>query len=276
VALGEVRTLLRQNAAPLGLTGPDGADASRLRSTRAAADLTARLLRTAEPAAFVRELAVAAYDVTDEEIAAALRHAPEVAAALRGTEWSLLETVRDLAVGGDGVGERAARLRDEVHRAARDHERAVSLVPVLNQLPDTVMALMREATRLAQTTRPAQPPAAPRPAAGDVSLTEHGNPPVPSAPVPARASGPEDRPRDQDSAHADAEATTSRRTGRARAVHLVEPTHLEASLATTVAEIDAEIRAYLTAHPGTSVEVFWQPVTDAAGPATEPVQGNDR
>lgn len=53
------------------------------------------------------------------------------------------------------------------------------------------------------------------------------------------------------------------------------------SLATTVAELDAEIRAYLAAHPGTRIQVSWQPVTDtgsgpdgSAGTGAEPGDGN--
>ncbi|MDO0926541.1 PglY protein [Streptomyces sp. TG1A-8] len=265
VALGEVRTLLTEHARHLGLTG---ADAPRLKSTKAAADLVARLLRTTEPAACVRELAAAAYDVTDEEIAGALRHAPEVAAVLRGAQWSLLEDVRrDLAVRQDGLGERAARFLDEVHRAAREHEQTVSLVPVLDRLPDTVMALMREATRLAQPARPATPPVAPltpEPTAEDVSLTDHGKPPVPSTPTP------------DDASHggSGAQAVVPAQAGRRRAVHLVEPTQLEVSLATAVTEIDAEIRAYLAAHPGTRIQVTWHPVTDT-GSATDTSAGTE-
>ncbi|MFD6193700.1 PglY protein [Streptomyces sp. NPDC060275] len=280
VALGEVRTLLTQHAAPLGLTGPGGADAPRLKSTKAAADLVARLLRTTEPAACVRELAAAAYDVTDEEIAGALRHAPEVAAALRGTQWSLLEDVRrDLAVRQDGLGERAARFLDEVHRTAREHEQTVSLVPVLDRLPDTVMALMREATRLAQPAQPSTPPVAPvtpEPAAEDVSLTDHGKPSVPSTPAPDRPSTPDDASRGQGGA----QTAVPGQAGRRQTVHLVEPTQLEATLATTVAGIDAEIRAYLAAHPGTRIQVTWQPVTDTGSgtggsAGTEPEPGGE-
>ncbi|MER7799885.1 PglY protein [Streptomyces parvulus] len=277
VALGEVRTLLTQHAAHLGLTGDGGADAPRLKSVKAAADLVARLLRTSEPAAFVRELAAAAYDVTDEEIAGALRHAPEVAAALRRTQWSLLEDVRrDLAVREDGVGERAARLLTEVHRTARAHEQAVSLVPVLDRLPDTVMALMREATRLAQ---PPTPPVTPEPTAEDVRLTTHGEPPVPSTPAGEGPATPDDPSRGRGGADA---PVVPPQASRRRAVHLIEPTHLEVSLATTVAEIDTEIRAYLAAHPGTRIQVSWQPVTDtgadgadgATGTAAEPDDGD--
>ncbi|MER7321721.1 PglY protein [Streptomyces albidoflavus] len=268
VALGEVRTLLTEHAHHLGLTG---ADAPRLKSTKAAADLVARLLRTTETAACLRELAAAAYDVTDEEIAGALRYAPEVAAALRGTRWSLLEDVRrDIAIRQDSLGERATRFLDEVHRAACEHEQTVSLVPVLDRLPDTVMALMREATRLAQPAQPVTPPVspvtpvAPEPTAEDVSLTTHGKPPVPSTPVPDQPATPDDSSR----SGGGSAAVVPAQAGRRRAVHLVEPTQLEVSLATTVAEIDAEIRAYLAAHPGTRIQVSWQPVADT-GSGTE-------
>ena len=259
LALGEVRTLLTEHAGHLGLTG---ADAPRLKSTKAAADLVARLLRTAEPAACVRELAAAAYDVTDEEIAVALRHAPEVAAALRGTQWSLLADVRStLTARRDDLGARATRFLNEVRRAAHEHERTVSLVPVLDRLPDTVMALMREATRLAQPATPPAPPAPPvpkEPTAADVSLTDHGTPPVPSTPAPAPPAAPDEPSGGRDGS----ETVVPAHAGHRRAVHFVEPTRLEASLAATVTEVDAEIRAYLAAHPGTRIQVTWQPVTD--------------
>uniref|UniRef100_UPI003C7CEFA9 hypothetical protein n=1 Tax=Streptomyces sp. rh45 TaxID=3028726 RepID=UPI003C7CEFA9 len=161
-----------------------------------------------------------------------------------------------------------------MHRTARDHERAVSLVPLLDRLPDTVMALMREATRLAQPSRPtAHPdaPATPLPTAEDVRLTDHGEPPVPSTPAPAQPSAPDTSPGGMSG---DAEAPVP-----PRVVRLVEPTRLEASLAATVAELGTEIRAYLAAHPSARIQVSWQPVDGtpsdgATGPATEPGDGN--
>ncbi|MFF3143815.1 PglY protein [Streptomyces sp. NPDC057927] len=251
VAVGEVRALLQTHAGRLGLEGPGGADAPRMKSMKAAADLIARLLRTTDATGLVSELASVTYDVTDPEIAAAITHAPEVLSALRGLEWDDLDTVRELAGREDGVGERAARILDDVRRTANAHEEAHSLVPVLNGLQDGAKALMREATGLAQAARPLPPslllPVPPT--AEDISLTTHGSPSIPATPA---------RPADEPSSAASQRVPAP----RPRSAHIVEATQLEETLAATIADIDDEIRAYLAGHPGTRVKVSWKPVTD--------------
>ncbi|MER5572087.1 PglY protein [Streptomyces massasporeus] len=254
-AVGDARTLLQDNAARLGLAGPGGADAPRIKSMKAAADLVARLLRADSPAALVRELAAAAYDVTDGEIGAALVQAPEVLTALRSPDWTEdLDTVRSLRNRGDSVGDRAARLLDQVSRTANEHEEESSLVPVLDGLRDSTKALMREVARLAQAAPPVMPP---EPAvssertAQDVSLTEHGNPRVPTPPVtapPADGAGTGSAP-----ANPGLSDTT-------HPVHVVEPRRLEATLAATVTRIEDEIRTFLVAHPDSRVQVTWKPI----------------
>jgi hypothetical protein len=223
---------------------------------KAAGDLVARLLRTDAPASLVRELAAAAYDVTDGEIGAALKQAPEVLTALRSPDWTEdLDTVRELAHRDDSVGDRAGRLLAQVSRTANEHEEESSLVPVLDGLRDSTKALMREATRLAQAARTVAPPepATPaQPTAQDVSFTQHGNPRVPTPPVTTSPVSPV-RNGDADPAH---------RSGPdiPRPVHVVESTRLEATLAATVTGIEAEIRTYLDAHPESRVRVTWHPV----------------
>lgn len=254
-AVGDARTLLQDNAARLGLAGPGGADAPRIKSMKAAADLVARLLRTDAPAALVRELAATAYDVTDGEIGAALVQAPEVLTALRSPDWTEdLDTVRSLASRGDSVGERARRLLDQVSRTANEHEEESSLVPVLDGLRDSTKALMREMARLAQAAPPVSPvePAVPSErTAQDVSFTEHGNPRVPTPPATTPPTG--------STGHGAATEPTGRPEAP-RAVHVVEPMRLEATLAATVTRIEDEIRTFLVAHPDRRVQVTWKPV----------------
>ncbi|KOU07188.1 PglY protein [Streptomyces sp. NRRL F-2295] len=254
-ALGDARSLLQDNAARLGLAGPVGADAPRIKSMKAAADLVARLLRTDAPAALVRVLAAAVYDVTDGEIGAALVQAPEVLTALRSSDWTDdLDTVRSLTNRGDDLGERARRLLDQVARTANEHEEDSSLVPVLDGLRDSTKSLMREVARLAQATEPVAPvePAVPSErTAQDVSFTEHGNPRVPTPPAttsPAESTGCGTAPE------------LSGRTEAPRAVYVVEPTRLEATLAATVTRIEDEIRTFLVAHPDRQVQVTWKPI----------------
>ncbi|MFJ7592204.1 PglY protein [Streptomyces sp. NPDC097617] len=247
-AVGDVRTLLQNNAPRLALAGAAGADAPRTKSMKAAADLVARLLRTGEPAALVRELASATYDVQDTEIAAALTHAPEVLAALRIPDWADdLDTVRELAHRDDSVGDRASRIWNQVHRTANDHEEAASLAPVLDGLRDQVRVLLREVNRLAQAAQPAPAPTPePAPTAENISFTEHGNPRLPTTPVTL----PQDEP----------EAVHPVRPKSPGPAHVIEATRLEATFAATVAGIGDEIRGYLAEHPHARIKVSWHPV----------------
>ncbi|MFG3657083.1 PglY protein [Streptomyces sp. NPDC047706] len=253
-AVSGVRSVLQKRAGELGLQGPQGADAPRMRSMKAAADLVARLGRTDDAAVVVRELAAVAYDVTDQEIGAALKQAPEVLAALDDTNWKLLGSVRGFTGRDDGVGDRAARLIQVIEETANDHEQARSLVPVLEQLQDRALALVNEVARLAQVAQPVPPPPQqPQPTADDISFTEHGKPVIPSAPVV-----PEDTPQQADGGGRPVDVPAH--AVRPGAPHVVEPTRLEASLAATVADVEEEIRSYLATHPGTRIQVTWRPV----------------
>ncbi|WP_130799453.1 PglY protein, partial [Streptomyces otsuchiensis] len=159
-AVNETRTLLQENAARLGLGGSHGADAPRLRSTTAAADLLARLRRTTEDTLFLQELADAAYDIGDSEIGTAVKQAPELLRVLRLHQddgWRDLEAVRELTVRDDSVGDRATLLLENVRRAANAHEATTSLVPELDGLRDAAVLLLREASRLSNASRPVEP-----------------------------------------------------------------------------------------------------------------------
>lgn len=266
-AVGETRTLLQDNAERLGLEGPGGMDAPRLKSTKAAADLIARLLRTTDATSLIRELAEAAYEVTDRQIGAALKQAPEVLQVLRAQRdgrWSDLDMVRELAGRDDGVGDRAQRLLDTVRRAANAHEEDESLVPVLDSLQESAVALMREATRLAQAARPVEPVQPAEPTAEDVRLTEHGTPPVPVTPDTVPAEPDRDRP-GSGPAPRDPRVGYAAQSARRPAAYVVEPTRLETTLAATVDGISADIRRFLTAHPGARVQVTWQVIEEAHG-----------
>ncbi|MFE5616458.1 PglY protein [Streptomyces sp. NPDC056524] len=274
-AVAGVRDLLQKHAGRLGLEGPGGVQAPRLQSLKAAADLMARVQRTGDPTLVVQEIASIAYEVGDEEIGAALKQAPDVLSELHSEEWPpLLDTVHELSTRDDSVGDRARGLLATVQRVANSHEsRDESLAPVLAGIQGSAMALMREATRLAQAAQPVTPPPAPaQPTAEDIRLTEHGNPSVPTVssqavdprqgavwPGPAAPTGPI--------------APTLGPPG-SHGAYLVEPTRLEASLAATVAELSSELRTFLTAHPGARVQVSWQVVEADAGTADTEEAGN--
>ncbi|MFG2270677.1 PglY protein [Streptomyces chartreusis] len=237
-AVNAVRSSLGRHAAALGASQADG---SRMRSTKDAADLLARLGRHRDATALVRELAGASYTTSDEVLAAAISSAPEVLKALDGADWEMLETVREFAGRQDGVGERADRLLQEIARAATDSEFERSLVPVLDGIRAKGVALARDAARLAQVAEPVTPPPTPPlPTADDVSLTQHGNPAVPSRQTPPGATTPA--------------------AAQVRSV-LLEPTHVENKLN----GLWDDILAYSAAHPGMTVEVTWRAIPADGG-----------
>ncbi|GAA3377582.1 hypothetical protein GCM10020367_53800 [Streptomyces sannanensis] len=267
-AVAGARDLLQKHAGRLGLAGPGGAEAPRVQSLKAAADLIARVLRDSDPTLVLQELAGAAYAVGDDEIGAALKQAPAVRDALAGEDWpTLLDTVHELATRDDSVGDRARALVDTVRKAADRHESAdESLAPVLDGIQGSAMALMREATRLAQAAQPVTPPPVTvPPTAEDIRLTDHGTPPVPSD-QPAEV--------DKDTARGARDAgpkalDTPKAAQAARATYLVEPTRLEAGLAATMADLSADLRTFLAAHPGARVQVTWRVVDQHSGDSAE-------
>ncbi|MCX4587034.1 PglY protein [Streptomyces sp. NBC_01481] len=247
-AVGGVRRSLEKHAADLGLAG---AEADRMRSMRAAADLLARLSSTKDATSLVKELAAASYDVTDQELGAAIKQAPEVLDALDNTNWSLLKSVRSFAERGDGVGDRAERLVATLRDTVNDHEQARSLVPVLSRLQDQSVALVTEAARLANIAHPTPEPPAPGP--DDISLTRHGRPVVQSG-VPPQLDLEQDEP-------ARRTVTPSPGPTAPHVLDTQQPTRVESALASAIADVQDEIRSYVAAHPGVRIEIAWRPVT---------------
>ncbi|MCM2578709.1 PglY protein [Streptomyces meridianus] len=263
-AVAGVRRSLEKHADDLGLTGPD---APRMRSMRAAADLLARLSRTPQATPLLRELATAAYDVSDHELGAAIKQAPEVLAALDDTNWSLLRSVRGFTGREDGVGAKAGRLVDALRETVDEHEEARSLVPVLGALQDQALGLVNEVARLANVARPTIPgPRTPQdPGPDDVSLTEHGRPAVPSGQPP--------QPRHDEAVQ---QPPVRLPIPGPRAPHVLETqntTRVESLIQETLSGLREEIRGYVEAHPGVRIEIVWQPVP-GAGPTDEPGAGD--
>ncbi|MFF3407734.1 PglY protein [Streptomyces sp. NPDC002742] len=229
-----LRSSLGRHATALGI---DQTSSSRMGSAKDAADLLARLGRHRDATGLVREFAAVSYATSDEVLATAISSAPEVLKALDGADWEMLETVQEFAGRQDGIGERADRLLEEIKRTAKDSEFERSLVPVLDGIRNKAVGLARDAARLAQVAEPVTPPVAPKPTtANDVSLTEHGDPAVPSQQSSPGGGG-------------------GSPAAQVRSVQL-DPTHLENKLNS----LWDDILAYSANHPGTTVEVTWRAV----------------
>jgi len=167
-AVNGVRRSLDKHAEALGL--PE--QAPRVVAGRCAADLLARLAAAPDATALVRAVAAASYDITDEVLGAAIVSAPTVLTALDRADWTLLESVRGFTGRGDGLGDQAERLVEEVTQAAAADEFTRALAPVLHGMRDRAVAIINEAARLArvaQPTRPGLEPAPPAPPGPTVS-----------------------------------------------------------------------------------------------------------
>lgn len=257
-----VRASLDRHAALLGLDGP-GQGSPRTAVLREAAALLARLTRHGSDAtALVRELAAASYTATERDLNTAMGSAGEVLRALDDAPWPVLDNVRGLTGREDGVGDRARRLFDEIALAARASEFERSLVPVLAEAGERANAIINAALRVENvfTTRQETVPG-PR----DVRVTE---PEVATHhPGAGQAGQQASDARTSPSASAAEEdgPDRTRRAGR-RLVSAVGATPLEERLAGELAGVRDDIRAYLAAHPGATVEVGWRPVAaDGAG-----------
>ncbi|MDG9685960.1 hypothetical protein QC334_25045 [Streptomyces sp. DH18] len=261
-----LRRSLGKHAAALGL---DGTPNARTASLRDGADLLARLGRHQDTLSRVRELAGATYPTTDQQLATAITASPEVLGALDDVNWRLLENVRGFVGRPDGVGDRAERLISRLRETAALGEFEKSLVPVLAEITDIGMGILNDAARLAQLVVPASPlpvtpvgptsgtpapttsPEAEQPTADTVSLTQHGNPAVPS-----------DQPSPVHTPSAQTPSVTHRR--------LVKPglSGLEAVLAQEIDGLRDEIRDFSAANPGLTVEISWKVVPEQSPDAS--------
>ena len=232
-AVNGVRRSLDKHAEVLGLS--ERLNPPRVVTGRCAADLLARLSAAPDATSLVRTLAEASYQISDEVLGAAIVSAPAVLAALDRADWTLLDSVRGFTGRGDGLGDQAERLVDEVAQAAADDEFTRALAPVLGGMRDRAVALINEAARLARVTAPAPPGPEPSPP------TPPETSPGPAAPQTARPEHP----------------------GRAVRSRRVPSSRVEAALAGIIADLQSEIRDYATAHPSVEIEISWRTVDSA-------------
>ncbi|MEV7772738.1 hypothetical protein [Kitasatospora sp. NPDC086791] len=251
-----VREVLDRHAALLGLDDT----APRRGMLREAARLLARLGRHgADATALVKELASLTYETADRDLAHVMDSAEDVLKALDATDWRLLASVQSLSGRDDSVGDRAARLLARLEEAARESELKRSLVPVLDGVRETAMAIVDAALKVERTAPLPLP--TPTPGPEQIPLSQHGNPPVSSQPAVPRP-GAEATPQAEEPAETDGPVRAVRRV-----IH-AEPGGLEAVLAAELAAMRQEIEAFQTRHPDTAVEIVWHAV-DAAVPGDD-------
>ncbi|WP_447037832.1 hypothetical protein [Streptomyces sp. DSM 118878] len=262
-SVGDVRTVLKRHATLLGLDGEGTAERSRV--LREAAALLARLVRhTDDATGLVCELASVSYETPARELSHAMDSAADVLAALDGTNWRLLSSVHGLTGRDDSIGDRAQRLMERIAEAARAPERERSLIPLLGEVRETGHALLDAALRLERPT-PADDSAAPSDSAKpvtdpeQVTLSEHGTPPVFSG-TAGRGRG-EQEPLSWDPEEADADAGETGPLRAARRVIAAGPAALHSDL-TAVRD---EIEAFRALHPDTPVEIYWRAEPDGEG-----------
>lgn len=266
-SVGDVRSVLKRHAVLLGLDAPE--QAPRTESLHTAAALLARLVRHGDdPTALVRELAALSYETPDLELSHTMDSAAELAAALDGTDWALLERVRKLSARDDTVGDRAQRFLDRIREAARDTEKERSLIPVLKEVRESAHALMDAALQL----EPPAPAPGPQPPvdAEQVPLSRHGIPPVPSKlPDPGPSQQLRIPPADERSG--DDSRPEDRLPAAPHVVH-AGPSGA-AELPRKLTAVREEIEAYRAAHPDAAVRIVWQVVGDGTVQTGEGEQG---
>jgi hypothetical protein len=222
-----VRRALDNHAAVLGLTGLE--PAARVSAARDAADLLARLTAQQDSTKVLRALASAGYDITDQELAAAIASAPAVLAAMESTPWQLLDSVRPLTDRPDDIGTRASQLIADVTAAAADNELERSLAPVLRGIQDLAYPLIKVVLDRERRTTP-------EPLVGPTGIED------------VQPSSPPDRP-------------ARPRTPRQGSVHRVRAGGAEGELAGEIEAVRAEIRAYALSDPEAEIVIEWRVVT---------------
>jgi hypothetical protein len=242
-AVNGLRRSLANHRTALGLTQEP---TDREKAVHDAADLIARLVRHKDATALVRELSALSYTTADDALAKTMSSAQPTLDALDRVKWQLLESVRGLTNRGDDLADRAQRLLAEIAETAAAREFERELTVVLNGAESRAVDIISESGRLNATATPT-PVCAPAPAetavpapkdADQVSLAEHGQPPLPAQPTPSTPAAP-------------AAAPAKRR----RLFIATSPGSLESSLAQALAELTQQIRSHAAAHPGTEIEI---------------------
>jgi hypothetical protein len=256
-----LRQALDRHAVDLGLA-TDGATPARIVSAEEAADLVAHLRTARDSTAVLRCLAQCTHTSSDQVLSAALRQAGSVLSALEDVQWRLLDSATRFVSRQDTVGERARRLLADVARTAAAAQFERQLEPVLRALNTQAVALVEEAARLTAVATPVAVPAPPPQGAvssGQISLTDTGEPPVPSADPPQVVTSP--------AVPADPERPAAGGGGRRR----VRSSTVQGHLSRLLGEVGQEIEEFRSSHPGVDIEITWHAVpADTAGESTAP------
>jgi hypothetical protein len=168
-----------------------------------------------------------------------------VLSGLDNAAWQLLDSVRRLTGRGDGIGDRAERLIEEVRRTAADNEFHRPLAPVLRDIHSRAVALLDDAVAdqatLATTAGSAALPAR-------VSGSGAGAVSAPATTVGAQS----------------APSTTSApgQAQQRRATHRIQASAAESVLEAELQAVEAEIRRYVRTDPDAEIVIDWHVVTD--------------
>ncbi|RZT87173.1 hypothetical protein EV383_4082 [Pseudonocardia sediminis] len=165
--------ILGKHTADLGID----ADARRVTSARAAADLLAALSGNKDATAFVRALATIDGDgPSDPVLGAAIVSSPSVKRALDGMQWQLLRSALNLRNHAK-VGERAQRLADRLASVTAVDQFEVDLAAVLDGSEAEVIEIVSGATDDPPPPPPLPDPPNPPPPGPDPD-TGGGGPPL--------------------------------------------------------------------------------------------------
>ncbi|MEU2827302.1 hypothetical protein ABZ667_01320 [Streptomyces lavendulae] len=272
-----VRDTLERHAVLLGLDGPD--PAARTVVLREALSLLARLGRHEnDDTALIEELAAVSYATPARELAHTMDHAEAVLDALDGTDWRALTSIHGLRDRDDSVGDRARRLLAKIAESARASEFERSLVPALESVGETAMAIVDAALRVERTAP--LPPQQESPTAEQIPLSEHGTPPVPSRPTepgPGTAGTFAAGSGQAAAVHGDSTGPdgTGARPRAARRIISAGASGLEALLATELAAVRQEIEQFRAEHPHQAVEIVWRAVDGTEQSAEQSTDHSD-
>jgi hypothetical protein len=222
--LNGVRRSLDKHAEALGLVGGD----ARRTAVRQAAVLLARLAAARDATALVREL-VAGAAVPDETLAATVTSAAGLLAALDDVEWTLLDAVQRFTGRGDGIGDRAERLLEDLAMAAAADELAQPLAPVLAGLRRQAVTIVNDAAERA-------------------AVSPHTSPPA-SKPVSHKA---DPRTTDQPPTHGDAVHPASGASSR----------FMASAVESELGRVQSRLRDYARRNPDAEIEVTWRVVEE--------------